>query len=222
MPDRQREQPSFGANDRAVVEEACDGRRVERGRHHNDAKLRPSALKALQQRESEIAVEVAFVELVEHDGVDALEHWVSEKAAGENAFGDEAETCARADLFFEADLVADGFADVFAEFACDAARGHAGGDAARFQHDDFAADDAEERGWDAGRLSGAGWGFDDEAGRALQGCEDLRQNRVYRKCWLSSHCVDRNTGVGLRSTRFFIMEPCRNVNFKPKSISSCS
>jgi hypothetical protein len=27
----------------------------------------------------------------------------------------------------------------------------------------------------------------------LQGRKNLRQNRVHRKCWLSTHSVDRNT-----------------------------
>ena len=72
MADGQREESSFGAEDGAVAEEACDGRGVECGGHHNDAELGPGALKALQQRESEIAVEVALVEFVEHDCVDAL------------------------------------------------------------------------------------------------------------------------------------------------------
>jgi hypothetical protein len=39
---------------------------------------------------------VALVEFIEHDGVDAFEHGVREKAAGEDAFCDEAESRARA------------------------------------------------------------------------------------------------------------------------------
>ena len=72
MPDRQREQPSFGAGMTGQLSrKLAMGAASECGRHHDDAKPwaegRP---KALQQREGEVTVDVALVELVEHNGVD--------------------------------------------------------------------------------------------------------------------------------------------------------
>ena len=90
-------------------------------------------------------------------------------------------------FFFEANLVANGFANVFADFPCDATRGHAGGDVARFQHNDFAADAAAEDCGCGTRVvfPAPGGASMTRLGVRKQGCEDLRQNRVYRKCWLS-------------------------------------
>ena len=102
------------------------------------------------------------MELVEDDGVDAVEGGVCEEAAGEDAFGNEAEASAGGDFFFEADLIADGEADLFAELGSDAARGETGGDAAGFEDDDLARDYREKCGWDASGFAGAGGGFEDE------------------------------------------------------------
>jgi hypothetical protein len=168
MADGEREKAAFGSEDRAVAEEAGDGRGVERGGHDDDAKLRASALETLEQRQGKIAIEMAFVELIEDDGVDALERGVGEEAAGEDAFGDEAEAGAGADPFFEADLVADGFAGLLGPFKGDAPGGETSGDAARLEDDDFAFDNVEQGGRNAGGLAGAGSGFDDEVGRALE------------------------------------------------------
>ncbi len=95
-------------------------------------------LETLEQGEGEIAFEMALVELIEDDGVDALERGIGDEAAGEDAFGHEAQAGVGAGALFEADLVPDGFADDFAKLRGDPARGHAGGDAARFEDEDLA------------------------------------------------------------------------------------
>ena len=63
---------------------------------------------------------------------------------------------ARAGDFLEAHLVTDGAADRFAELRGDEARGQAGGQAARFEHQHFAVVEREERGRNAGGLSRPG------------------------------------------------------------------
>ena len=199
MPDRQRKQPSLRPKDGTVAKVSRYRRGIECGRHHDDAYLRPRELKAFQECECEIAVEVTFVELVEDDGIDPLEDGIGEQPAGENALRDEPQSCVGTDVLLETDLVAHCFANLFAEFLRDSSRGHARGDPAGFEHDDFAADQTEGGWGNACGLPGS-WGrFDDEVGRALQGCKNLRQNRIHRKCWLSTHCVDRNTGVRVAS-----------------------
>ncbi len=64
---------------------------------------------------------------------------------------------------------------------------------ARLEYDNFAADKTENGRWNTRRLPGSRRRFDDEVARTLQGCKNLRQNRIHRKCWLSTHYIDRNT-----------------------------
>ena len=181
-----------GAQDRAAAEIVRDRSGIERGGHDDEPQFGARALQALEQSEREVAVEVALVELVQHDGVDAAQGGVGEQATREDAFGDEAEARARAGDLVEADLVADGVADLLAEFGGDAARGEARGDAAWFEDEDFAADEGEQRGRDAGGLAGAGRGFEDEVGCTAERGENVGEDRIDRKGWLEAHCCDRN------------------------------
>ena len=63
-------------------------------------------MEALQKCQRKIAVQVALVELVEDDRVDAPEGWICQQTAGQNAFGDKPQSRAWSDLLFETDLVA--------------------------------------------------------------------------------------------------------------------
>src|ERR1700704_399455 len=73
MADRQLKQLSLRSKDRTIFKISSYRRRIERGRHHDDAYLRPDALETLQECQCKIAVEVALVEFVEDNRVDALE-----------------------------------------------------------------------------------------------------------------------------------------------------
>ena len=116
MSDREIEEAAFGAKDGAAAQIARDGRGVERGRHHDEAQIRPrGGLQAAEQGERQVAFQMALVELVEHHGVDAGELRIGDQAAREDAFGEEAQAGARSGDFFEANLVADRFADTFAK-----------------------------------------------------------------------------------------------------------
>ena len=68
---------------------------------------RRGALEPAQEREREVAVEVALVELVEDDRADRRERGVGEEPPGEEPLGDEADPRPRAGDLLEADLVAD-------------------------------------------------------------------------------------------------------------------
>ena len=186
--DGEREHASGGVQDGAVAEEGGDGRGVEGGRHDEEFQVGArGVLEAAKQSEREIGVEVALVELVEDDDTDAAECGVGDEAAGEDAFGDEAKAGARAFDLFEADAVADGLAGLLVEFFCDAACGHACGETARFEDDDFAGDVREECGRDAGGFACAGRGFEDEVGGDAEGCQDVRQKIVYGKVGAWGH-----------------------------------
>src|ERR1700733_1217349 len=125
---------------------------------------------------------MTLVKFIEYDCVDAIEHWIGQQAASENAFCDESKSRVRTGDFFKANLVADGFADRFIELPCDSARCEPGGDAAWFKHDDLARDDAKQRRRDAGRLACARRSFNDEVRTTLERRDNLRQNCVDRKC----------------------------------------
>ena len=70
------------------------------------------------------------------------EFGIGDHAAGEDAFGKEAQARAGAG-FFETHLIADGFTGLLAHFRGYAAGGHAGGYTAGFQDQDFAAESEE-------------------------------------------------------------------------------
>jgi hypothetical protein len=187
MPDRQRILPSFRSDHGAVLKVSSYRRRVERSRHHDDANLWPSVLEALQECEGKVAVEVTFVEFVEDNRVDTLERLIGQQTAGQNALRDEPQSCARSNPFLETDLVTNRFADFFTQFPRNPSCRQAGRYSARLEYDDFAADKTEDG---RGNTSGfpCSWrGFDDEVRRAPQRPKNLRQNRIHRKCWLSTH-----------------------------------
>ena len=175
MGNFKREEAAFGLERRAAAEEVGDGAGVEGGGHDDDAEVGAfGLLETADEGEREVGFEVAFVEFVEDHDADAFEFGIGHHAAGENAFGEEAEARFRAGDLFEADLVADSFADAFGEFGSHAASCHAGGDAAGFEDQNVAAE-SEQCGGHAGGLAGAGRGLDDQVRGAAQGGDDLRQ-----------------------------------------------
>jgi hypothetical protein len=144
-------------------------------------------LETLQKCQRKIAIKVAFVEFVKDDRVDAFESWICQQTAGQNALRNKPESRARPDPLFEAYLVANRSTYLFAPFPCDPSCRQASGDPAGLKHDNFTTDETEN-GWrNTGGLPGSWRCFNDEIGRVLQDCENLRQNRIHRKCWLSVH-----------------------------------
>jgi hypothetical protein len=165
---------------------ALDRGGVEGGRHDDDRQVGPgAALELAQEREAEVAVEVALVELVEHDDADLTQLGVGVELAREQALGDEAQAGRGGGGGLEADLVADTAADWFADALGDPLGRHAGGDPPRLQDQDLAlgAGEAgvEEGERDAGGLAGAGRGLDDERAAAAESAEHGGQDRVDRE-----------------------------------------
>ena len=107
---------------------------------------RVGPLQPAQQREREVALQVALVKLVEHHGADALQPRIGEQAARQHAFGEEAQARARPGDLFEAHLVADGLADALAAFGRDEARRQPRGEAARLEHEHLAVGEVEQGG----------------------------------------------------------------------------
>ena len=93
------------------TEVLCNGSGVQRGRHHNDAKIGTrGALQLFQQGQGEVALQVALVKFVEDHDACVPQRWIAKYAASQNAFGQEEHTCAGAADVFEADLISDRFA----------------------------------------------------------------------------------------------------------------
>jgi hypothetical protein len=83
MPDRQRELPSLRSDHGAVFKVSSYRRCIERRRHHHhDTNLWPSVLKAFQECERKVAVQVTLVEFVEDNCVDTLERRMGQQTAG--------------------------------------------------------------------------------------------------------------------------------------------
>jgi hypothetical protein len=129
---------SPGTGDTWRIQPLRDALAVQRGRHHQQAQVGTQrGLHVQRQHRAEIAGQVALVEFVEHDGTDAAQFRIVLDEPRQDAFGDHLDPGRRAYLRFEADAVADGLADRFAQLLRHELRGGARGDSARFQHHDL-------------------------------------------------------------------------------------
>ena len=83
---------------RRVAEQLADPRAVERRRHDQEAQILAQALLRVErQREAEIGIERALVELVEQHRGDAVERGIVEDHAREHALGDDLDAGLRSD-----------------------------------------------------------------------------------------------------------------------------
>ena len=135
------------------------------------------------------------MELVEDHAGHALERGVALHAAGEDALGDEAQAGARAGDVLETHLVAHGVADGFAALGGDVAGGETGGEASRFEHDDLARVQREQRGGHARGLSRAGRRFQHQVVGGAQVGEDLRKDVVDGQAHAKFYCRKRREVV---------------------------
>jgi hypothetical protein len=82
---------------------------------------------------------MAFMEFVEDYRGDAVQRGIGEQTSGENTFREKSQAGARATDVLKAHLVADSFAEFFAQLLRDSARCHASGETPWFQHQNLAA-----------------------------------------------------------------------------------
>ena len=124
----------------AVAQQFGDRRGVEGRRHDQQAQVVAKQSPRLErQRQAEIGVQRALVELVEDHQPDAVEPRIGLQHARQDALGDHLDAGAGADPGVAADAVADRLADLFAQQCRHASRRGAGGEAARLENDDLAA-----------------------------------------------------------------------------------
>ena len=170
---------AFGADDRHVAKQGRDGRAVQSGRHHQQAELGTELAARVQaQRESQVAVQAALVELVEDDDRHVLERRIGIEQADQNALGDDLDARRPADPGLQPRAVADRGADRLAERGAHAGRDGTRGEPTRLEHQDAAVrrDRAcKERQWHQRALAGTGRCFEHRAGRRAECCDELRE-----------------------------------------------
>jgi hypothetical protein len=176
VPHLDRMRPRVDLDHRTVVEEARDGSGLERRRHHDDAKVRPRAPRLPRERQREVGVQAALVELVEHDRPEAREQRVGLQAPREHALRGHQQPRVLREAPFEADLKADLGAERPPVLVRDPARDRARGDPPRLQQEDRPVRD--ERGRHARRLAGARRRREHERAGAAQRLDDARDVRV--------------------------------------------
>ena len=168
---------TFARDDRRVAEERRDGGSVERRRHDGDAKIvAHERLRAKRQREAEVGVDAALVELVEDEKADAVERRVVLQAPREDAFGDDLDARRAADARVAAHAIADRLADALAVQLGEPEGGGARRESPRLEHDDRAP--VEPAGVEEGERNGRGFAG---AGRRLN--HDRRGDERARRRW---------------------------------------
>ncbi len=141
-------------DDRAAAEKRRDRSGIERRRHHQDAQIGARQPRLPRQREAEIGVHAALVELIDDERRDVAQQRIVLQVGGEDAFGDDEQPRVAGELPLETDVPADLAADGPAAFLGDPPRHGARGDAPRLQQQHAAAIDQRRR--HARRLAGAG------------------------------------------------------------------
>ena len=178
------EEPALGAEHRRL-EEGGDRGALERRRHHPDAEVGPrGALQRAQERESDVALEVALVELVEQDGADAGEAAIAEEPACEHALGHEGDPRARSGPVLEPHPVSHGAADLLAELLGHAPGRQPRGEPAGLEHHDLAALGravVEQGPRHPRRLARARGRLEDEAPPVAQRARHVGQQRIDRE-----------------------------------------
>ena len=187
-------------------QQACNRAGVERGAHGEQAQLRAQGGARVEaERQPEVRRQAAFVKFVEDDPADAVEGRVVLQKARQDAFGDDFDARVAPDLRVHAHAVADGLAGLLAEEIGHAARGGAGGQAARLQHDELLRAAvalepvfAQQRQRDARGLARPGGGFEDGFGAPAEGVLQLRQGVFDGQVGHGSWFVDRGSLIVVR------------------------
>jgi hypothetical protein len=176
------EEARVGPQHGAVPQEARDRPRIERRRHDHELQIGAHFATDLgQQRQREIGVQAALVELVEDDARDAVEEGITLQAAGQQALGDHLDACLRPGAVLEPDTVADALAQAGPVLCGEAARDGPGGHPPRLQHHQApVAEHAglEQREGQAGGLARARRGDDDRGARAGERVDERRDEGV--------------------------------------------
>ena len=147
-----------------AAEQRGDPAGVEGGRHGQDPQVGAQHRPGVEgERQSQVGLEVAFVDLVEDHQADPGQRRVVLEATGEDPLGDDLDAGGAADPAFVAGAVADGATDLLAEQARHPVGRRPGGEATGLEHDDAVVPEprlVEEPERDDGRLPRPGRGME--------------------------------------------------------------
>src|SRR5690606_6982545 len=150
------------------------------------------------QRQAEISVETALVELIEDDERDIFQRRISLQASRQNAFGDNLDPRLPPDLRFQARAITDSGAYRLSEQPSHAARHCACGQPTRLQHYDLALAKprlVQQRERRTGRLAGARGRLQHDV---AVGAERLAQRRQYVVDWEIDGAVGHDSSASNR------------------------
>ena len=134
--DFKRMRPAGNRDRRTTIQIAGHGIRVHRGRHHDDSKIVARQPCLPDEREPEIRMDAALVELVEDDRPETGEERILLQPGRQDAFGRQQYPGVRTELLLEADVPADLAAERPAAFDGNPARDRPRRDPSGLQHDD--------------------------------------------------------------------------------------
>ena len=178
-------------HDRTTAQERGGGFGLERGGHDHQDQIRADGLLHLaQQGDGQVAVQAAFMELVQQHRAHAGEERVVEQLAGEDAFGDDPQRRVGPKHALEPHLVSDLFAEGPAVFVGDAGGHGAGGDAARLEHQQARMLGAEQAG------SQQGGGHAGGLARTRRGDQHQRPGVPHLRHDVGQEGIDRERGHG--------------------------
>ena len=184
VAERQRVAAALALDHRRVSHQAGEARAVERRRHRDEAQVGAErALHVERQREADVAVEAALVDLVEQHRGDAGELGIGLDARDEDALGDHRDAGGARAAAVHAGRVAEGAADLLAREPRHPLGRGARGEAAGGEEEDLARAPVlgEERGRDGGGLAGAGRRDEHGVGAGAEGGEEVREDGFDRE-----------------------------------------
>ena len=121
------------------------------------------------------------MEFIDHHCGNGVEKRVRKQAPQEHPLGQEADPSLGSSHVLESELIADGTADLLAEFLGNAAGGHLRRNPSRLEHENLAVFPElrlQERAGHAGGLAGARRRFQNERGPLLKSRQHVGKNRI--------------------------------------------
>ena len=186
------------AHPRCIAEELRHGRAIERRRHDEDAQLGCERCARIEaQREPEVCLQAALVELIEDDRGHPFERRILLQQPGEHALGHDLDARRARDARLEPHAIADGASGTLAEGLCHAGGYRARRDTARLEQQQALALHPgliEQRQRDDRALTCAGRRFEHRGGVRPQGIEQRRQRGIDRQP--GSHQMRTRSSVG--------------------------
>ncbi len=177
---------------RRIAEQPCHRLGVEGRRHDQQAQVLSQPMAGVvAQRQSQVGVEAALVELIEDHQADAAQLRIGLQSAGKNPLGHHLDAGALRDSPVVTDSVTYRLSHRFVELAGHEAGGVGCSQPARLEHEDRLPGQprfVEQRQGHTRRLAGTGRGLHDSGRLGFKGLPQAGKNAVDRKsvCHLSS------------------------------------